>query len=143
MNPQTAFEFLTDFAHPEKMGAEILTSAKWGAGPIRTSQVEERTRGLWLGYDLPAAETESLMAAIKAYMNPSLVNERFRLRLPNQLEHLQVFDGIVRPALHAQSADGAKTLPQVNREWTKLWTGIPDERRHAWVRANYGLISRQ
>ncbi len=137
-NPDTAFEFLAGFAHPEQMGAEIITAAKWGAGPLRSVQVEERARPLWFGYDLTAEDTEAMISALKQYVSSSIVNTRYRLRLPNQQQHLDAFDRIVRPALLADSADGQKTLDDVAEAWKKIWV-VRDETKRAWIRHNYGL----
>ena len=138
-NPNVAFEFLTAFAHPEKMGAEVITAAKWGAGPYRMLHLEERTRGLWLGYDLPAKETEALIEALKLNLNTSIINHRYRLRLPNQAKHLDAFDALVRPGLQTGSADATKTLAEVNARWNDLWTGIPEPRKRAWIAMGYGF----
>jgi multiple sugar transport system substrate-binding protein len=138
-DPEMAFDFLTGFAHPERTGAELITAARYGAGPLRAAHTEERTRALWLGYDLPPKETDALVDALKQYLAPSIVNPRFKLRLPNQQAHAEAFDRIVRPALLAETADAKATLNEVNASWEALWKGVPDNARRSWVRANYGL----
>jgi ABC-type glycerol-3-phosphate transport system substrate-binding protein len=137
-----AVAFLTDFAHPEDYGAEIMTAAKWGAGPFRASQLEERNRKLWFGYNMPRDQTERLIEALKANVNPAITNHRFRLRLPNQAEHLKAFDELVRPALLSKSGDtesSREIMDKVNERWKSLWNGVPESRRREWVYQNYGL----
>jgi ABC-type glycerol-3-phosphate transport system substrate-binding protein len=137
-NPDMAFEFLAGFAHPEQMGAEIITAADWGAGPLRSAQIEERARSLWIGYDLSALDTEAMISALKQSVASSIVNTRYCLRLPNRQQHLKEFDDIVRPALQ-ENADGQKTLDAVAEAWKNLWNGVPDETKKAWINHNYGL----
>jgi ABC-type glycerol-3-phosphate transport system substrate-binding protein len=140
-HPQTAFEFLTDFAHPEKMGAEAVTAAKWGAGPIRSVHTEERALGLWLGYDLPGKETDAMLDAVKKGQAVSVINPRYRLRLPNWQAHLTAFDKEVRSALLAEKVNTQQTLNSVNEKWESLWKDIPAKTRRQWVRTSHGLES--
>jgi multiple sugar transport system substrate-binding protein len=138
-NPDMAFEFLAGFGNPEQMGAELITAAKWGAGPLRAAQIEERARGLWFGYDLTPADTEALISALKQNIASSIVNTRYRLRLPNRQQHLDKFERIVRPALQADAADGQKTLDAVAEAWRKLWAGVPEQTKKAWIKHSCGL----
>jgi ABC-type glycerol-3-phosphate transport system substrate-binding protein len=138
-DPKAAFEFLAEFGHPEKMGAEMITAAKWGAGPLRVQHTEERSQGLWLGYDFSREETDELVRALKEQIQPSLVNHRFRLRLPNQKEHLEAFDRNVRKALLARDANPKAVLDEVVEEWNALWTRVPAARKHAWIQMSHGL----
>ena len=138
--PDVAFEFLAGFAHPEKMGAEAITAAKWGAGPFRSMHTEERARGLWLGYDLPLKDTEALIEALKQNNPTSLINHRYCLRLPNQARHLDEFDQIVRPALRAENADPKETMDEVARHWRKIWDAVPEAKKKAWIQHSHGLI---
>ena len=138
-NPDVAFEFLAGFAHPEKMGAELITAAKWGAGPFRAVHTEERARGLWLGYDLPLKDTEALIEALKQNNPSSLINPRYCLRLPNQSRHLDEFDKIVRPALLATKADPQVTMDEVAQHWRQLWNDVPEAKKKAWIRNSHGL----
>ena len=142
-NPQAAFEFLADFGNPEKMGAEVIVSAKWGAGPIRSLQTEERSQGLWLGYDLSRDETDQLIRALKDQLQSSIINHRYRLRLPNQRQHLETFDALVRPALLAEQANAQKTLNQVAAKWNYLWADVPNARKRAWIDLSHGLGASQ
>src|SRR5262249_12067499 len=140
--PEAALEFLTEFANPEKMGAEVITATRWGAGPFRMQHLEERTRGLWLGYGFSREGLEGLIAALKANLNTSLINHRYRLRLPNQAEHLAAFDAVVRPALESETASAPKTtMDEVNNRWKSLWKDVPDAQKRQWIRLNYGLGS--
>jgi len=138
-NPELAFEFLTSFAHPEKLGTELITAAKWGAGPLRVNHLEDRGRGLWLGFDLPLVETERLIAALKLSGNQSITNPRFPMRLPNQGEHLAEFDRLVRPALLKGSSDSRTVLQRVAEAWEQLWRTVPPAQRRTWIQSQYGL----
>ena len=115
-----------------------MTSAKWGAGPFRSTHVEDRTRGVWLAFDLPPKETEAMIDALKANLNPSFVNHRYRLQLAQSSAASRLFDRLVRPALLGNSA-GPETLNELNKRWEGLWTDIPDSRRRDWIKMGYGL----
>ena len=143
LNRDVAFEFLASFASPENMGAEVITAAKWGAGPIRAVHTEERARGLWLNYDLPLKETERLIEALKQNNPPSMINHRYVLRLPNRAQHLEEFDKIMRPALLAADADPKATMDQVVQQWRKIWDGFPEAKKKAWIQYSHGLSSGQ
>jgi multiple sugar transport system substrate-binding protein len=146
-HPDMAFEFLAGFADPEQTGAEMITSAKYGAGPLRPAQIEERARSLWFGYDLTAPDTEAMISALKQSVASSVVNTRYRLRLPNRQQHLDEFDQIVRPALEANESKAnetpgqfaQETLDKVADAWKKRWNGVPEETKKAWIKHNYGL----
>jgi len=138
-HPEVAFEFLAAFAHPTAAGTELITAARWGAGPLRTGQLEDRDRGLWFGFDLPPDQTERMIAALKQNTSPSVINHRYPLRLPNQREHLEAFDRIVRPALSADSADAKAVMREAAQAWEHLWWTIPAEKRREWIQASHGL----
>jgi ABC-type glycerol-3-phosphate transport system substrate-binding protein len=138
-DPGLAFDFLAAFADPEKMGAETIAAAKWGAGPFRSSQTEATGRGLWFGYDLPPADTEQLLTALKQNLAQGIINRRFPLRVPNRQQHVDLFDKIVRPALQADQADAKKTLDAVDAAWKQLWDGVPEVKKRAWIRHAHGL----
>jgi multiple sugar transport system substrate-binding protein len=138
-NPEMAFDFLASFANPEHMGAEIMIAAKWGAGPLRPTQTEANARGLWFGYDLPPADTEDLLRAVRENVAANVVNRRYRLRLPNQQQHVDDFDRIIRPALLAEKANGPTVLKEVAEAWSKLWQGKSEDTKRTWLRSCYGL----
>ena len=137
--PEMAFAFLADLAHPEKSAAEIITAARWGAGPLRVAQTDERARGQWLGYDLTHDETEHLLAALKQHLAPSLVNHRFCLRTPTQDAQRQSFERIIRPAIVSPKAEGAKALEELKSAWKAIANQTSEATRRAWSRDQHGL----
>jgi multiple sugar transport system substrate-binding protein len=138
-NPTLAWEFLAGLAVPDKMGAEVITAGKWGAGPFRYIHIEERGRFLWYGYDLPRDDTENLIAALKEQLQPNIVNPCYCLRLPNEKSHSREFDAVVRAALVAQKSDPQQSMNELARRWSGLWKDVPEHQRKPWVRMCYGL----
>lgn len=138
-NPALAWEFLAGLAVPDKTGAEVIIAGKWGAGPFRYFHIEERGRYLWYGYDLPREDTESLVAALKEQLQPNIVNQCYRLRLPNQQAHLRQFDAVIRPALIASKKDPRQTMDALAHRWREIWKDVSNAQRKSWVRMSYGL----
>ena len=88
-----------------------------------------------------------LIEALKANISPSLINHRYRLRLPNQAQHLAAFDDVVRPALKAETAIPLDTMNAVNDRWKSLWRSVPEAQEEGMdslqLRANSGRLSPQ
>ncbi len=138
-NPDMAWAFLAGLAIPDKMGAEVITAGKWGAGPFRYFHIEERGRFLWFGYDLPREDTENLIVALKDQLQPGIVNPCYVLRLPNEKAHAREFDNVIRQALNAKNTDPQTAMNQLAKRWNGLWKDVPDNQRRSWVRKCYGL----
>ncbi len=138
-HPEMALAFLMDFGNPDKMGAETIVAARWGAGPFRASQLEERSRDLWFGYNLDGAETEHLVAALRETLTPNIVNHRFPLRLPNEQPHREEFDRHIRQALAHPTADAQTAMDALNESWNALWRSISPATKARWIVQNYGL----
>jgi ABC-type glycerol-3-phosphate transport system substrate-binding protein len=105
------------FLSSPPVSQEIICETAWGGGPIRASQLDNRSA--WFNYGLSPARTSQLVSALDAYYRPTLLNPTYRLRVPDQEEYLKAFAKRIVPAL-TQDQSPETALKAVAADWREL-----------------------
>jgi multiple sugar transport system substrate-binding protein len=118
-NPDAAFALLAELAGPT-VSREVVSSPRWGGGPVRESHFMKAET--WYAYGLDAQRTGALKNVLRAGLYPLPHNPTLRLRIPDQAEHSRVLTAAVRSAL-MKDTDAAEALRAVARRWEEMDVG--------------------
>ncbi len=117
--PEAAFALAADLCGREISRQIAIEPARWGAGPIRLTQLDD-TRSWSSAYDLDPERTAALRDALRqTLLHPDLRNPALRLRTPDQEAHRKVLVKALQEVLLG-TADPAAALHAVAVVWTEL-----------------------
>ncbi len=131
-----AWDFLIQVGMPDRTSLDLIANAHLGVGPYRTSQLEGRARPRWFGYELTAAETDHLIAALHDNIAIGVRNYRIRLRTPNQGELAAALDDELRKSFEAKRP---VDMNKANQRWLEIIRKLPANEWKAVARRSLGL----
>lgn len=118
-NAAAAFDLFAYLSMPRGAGSEIISSARWGAGPYRSVHLGVDHQSLWYGYRLDPTQTQNLIDALRTYQPASLGNPVVGLRIPTAPEHLDAIAPILREGI-ASDTNPAEVMAQAVAAWNQL-----------------------
>ncbi len=136
-NTDAAFELLADLGGPIR-SQETLSNPELGAGPFRSSHLEQDRLLIWLGYRFDADRSKALQRALVQNVRMDVKNPVYGLRGPDQKElNDAAAEELAKIATGTVPADAG--LKQLIAAWQRIDQKTPKETRIRWRKLSAGV----
>lgn len=135
--PDAAFDLLADLGGPVR-SQELIATPGLGAGPFRTTHLEQDRLLIWLQYDFDPGRSTALLAALRQYVRVEVKNPTFALRLPHQAE-LAAAAATEVAAIASRRIAPSDGLARWQQAWEAIDARLPLESRTRWLRLAAGI----
>lgn len=135
--PEAAFDLLADLGGPTR-SLEIISTPGLGAGPFRTTHLDQERLLIWLGYGFDPARSTALLTALRQYVRVEVKNPAYGLRVPHQQE-LSAAAARVIGQIAAGTVPAEAGLPALRTAWETIDARFPRDARQRWLRLSVGV----
>ena len=129
-----AWDFLVDAGLPDRNALDLIASARWGAGPYRTSQLEIRTRPRWFGYGLTAPKPTGSPTPCGPTSGLAFKTTAFACERPISGSLRRLSTKILR-----QICRGKGSMEEANKHWQAIITKQGPAQFRSLARKSLGL----
>jgi ABC-type glycerol-3-phosphate transport system substrate-binding protein len=113
---EAAWDFFTEFAHPNTSSLDFIAAGRWGASGFRGSHFDIRNRNHWFSYGFDGPQTEALIDLQRQNEAISMANPTLILRLPENRDYLNILRTELR-AITTGKVTPKAGLDEVAKQW--------------------------